>query len=72
MKITYTLEEHKLMTSAALESLIDACQREIKNIKRFGDERMLVATADIKRHYEWAIEEADKLEDEFRREREST
>lgn len=49
-------------TKSALESLIAQCNREIANLERFNDSRMLVATFDLQMSYERAIAAADALE----------
>jgi len=49
----------------ALVTLSNAIDDELTNLGRFEDDRMLVATADLKRHYEAAIEAADLLQDEY-------
>lgn len=45
----------------ALATLSNAIDDEMRNLDRFEDDRMLVATADLERHYKEAIERADEL-----------
>lgn len=61
-----TLAEHKAAAKLALESLIAQCQREIRNLERFDDDRCLIATYDIARSFEQAMEDATELENAYR------
>lgn len=61
-----TLAEHKAAAKLALESLIAQCQREIRNLERFEDDRCLIATYDIARSFEQVMEDATELEDVYR------
>ena len=45
-----------------IESLIDQCHREIRNLERYEDKRMLVATADMQFHFERVIDASEELE----------
>jgi len=60
------LEAAKLAAKQELESMIAQCQRELRNLERFEDERMLIATADVQRHWEQLDARAEELEEAFR------
>lgn len=57
-----TIEEHKKAVRLAFDSLILQCSRELRNLDRFDDARMLVATADIWSAHERAQEAAELLQ----------
>ncbi len=59
------IAERKADAKLALQSLILQCQREIRNLDRFEDRRMLIATADLRRFYEFALNCADEFEDAY-------
>ena len=69
LKVTATaaqlIAERKADAKLALQSLILHCQREIRNLESFEDRRMLIATADLRRFYEFALNRADEFEDAF-------
>ena len=48
-----------------MESMIEDLYDEIRNIERFRDSRMLVATADLGYHWKEVLEKAERLEDAF-------
>ena len=48
-----------------MERMIEHLYDEIRNIERFRDDRMLVATADLEYHWKEVLEKAERLEDAF-------
>jgi hypothetical protein len=64
-----TLEEAKLDAKIRLESLISECYDEIRNIERFTDDRMLIATANLATSYRSVEESAATLEEVFEADR---
>ncbi len=58
-----TIQEARTAVRNALATLSNAIDDEMGNLDRFEDDRMLVATADLERHYKEAIERADELAD---------
>lgn len=60
-----TLQDARLNAKLTLQSLISQCERELRNLERFEDDRQLIATADLQYHFSVAIEAADNLEDAF-------
>lgn len=59
------LDDAKQAAQFALESLIRQCNRELSNLERFDDERMILATADIQSSVDNVMERADELESAY-------
>lgn len=59
------LTEQRAKTKLELESLIAQCYSEMRNLERFEDQRMLIATADLKYHFDAVDEAACDLEEAF-------
>lgn len=59
------LTDAKQAAKNALESLIAQCYDEIRNLERFEDNRMLIATADVQSAYDRMLERAEELENAF-------
>ena len=59
------LAKQKVAAKAALESLIGQCYDEIRNIERFDDFRLLIATADIESSVQCVMDAADALEEAY-------
>jgi len=57
------IAERKVDTKLQLHSLIELCWRELRNLERFSDARMLIATADLKHAYDRVEQSAGELED---------
>ena len=57
------IETARSQARMALATLSNAIDDEMRNLDRFEDDRMLVATADLERHYKEAIDRCDQLED---------
>lgn len=60
-----TLADARQAAKLALESLIHNCQEELRNLERFEDGRMLIATADVQDSFNSMLERADELEQAF-------
>ena len=58
-----TVQEARIAARNALVDLSNVIDDEMRNLDRFEDDRMLIATADLERHYKEAIERADELAD---------
>ena len=48
-----------------LESLIEQCHKELRNLERYSDNRMLIATADLRYHFEQVIDSSENLGDVY-------
>lgn len=59
------LTDAKLAAKLALENLIRQCNDELRNLERFEDQRMLIATCDIQNSFNAVLERCDELEDAF-------
>lgn len=59
------LSEARENARRELESLIEQCCKEIRCLERYSDNRMLVATADLKYHFDEVENKAQELEDAF-------
>lgn len=62
-----TIGKEKLNSRLALESLMRLCQDEIRNLERFEDERMLIATYNLRISYKGVVETAERLKAAFER-----
>lgn len=59
------LTEAKVQAKFALESLISQCAREIRHLEEFDDSRLLIATGDLQRSVDYAMEKAQQLEETY-------
>lgn len=64
-KLAGKLEAKKAQVKLELESLIRQTDRELFNLLSYEDKRMLVATADLKYHWDQVEAAAQELEDAF-------
>lgn len=61
------LEACRMSARLELESLAAQCEREIRNLSRFDDKRMLVAIADLQTRFDQVDDAAGTLEEAFER-----
>jgi vacuolar-type H+-ATPase subunit E/Vma4 len=64
------LERCRDDTKREMESMIENLYDEIRNLERFRDNRQLIATADLKYHWDQVCKKAEVLEDAFNEVRE--